>query len=416
MAPARFIFADLDALNQDVSTYMRAHATEFSDAELMKRSPISARRLTKLLSQPSGVATHFRGSYYYLKLKDVEAFRAAGWEVRPKSAAKNRTLGCLPKPTRYPEDDEEVPSKTLVLVAGRLTRSVLYGVDKYFEAGWCVQCYCFRDRDAKVYDRLASEHPKHFKRFDLDSAVKRLIKDISSNEVTYAAPSASPRAHAQHSTPSSHKLPGLYECIHELQEKVLAMEAKSAAQRIKELDDLHDQLQQQQEAFARRLVKQDENFRGRLQEQQEEHKRHEWLVEQRVDVCATEVAAALSSLGELSERVKQDIRAYERARLDEELAHWRHGTTQSAVRTTIVTRHDSAMNASLLEAIDLVLKQNGVDNGVANWRAALVMLVAHKVTAWSSTANYAADCIGILATFIAILAIASCFADAKSKH
>ncbi|OWY96478.1 hypothetical protein PHMEG_00033245, partial [Phytophthora megakarya] len=169
-----YIFADLDALNQDMCKYMRAHSKEFSDAELTKHFPISAYKLTKFLSHPDKATKYFQGSYYYLKLKDVEAFRAVGWEMRPKSASKYRTLGHLPKPGEH-----ENKAKTLVLVAGKLAGSVLHGVDKYFEAGWCVHCYCFRDRDAKVYDRLVSEYPSQFKCVYLNNSVRNLVKEIS---------------------------------------------------------------------------------------------------------------------------------------------------------------------------------------------------------------------------------------------
>ncbi|KAJ8554603.1 hypothetical protein ON010_g9880 [Phytophthora cinnamomi] len=338
MPSTRYIYADLDALNQDVCAYMRAHSKEFSHAELSKYSPISAYKLTELLSHPAGATKYFNGSYYYLKLKDVEAFRAAGWDMRPKSASKHRTLGHLPKPKRGDDADE---SKTLVLVAGKLAASVVHGVDKYFEAGWRVQCYCFRDRDSKVYDRLAAEHPSHFQCTYLDNSVRSLIKEISGDyEMMFTARTASHELpggdtlKASPGDPPSNNFTSLYEHIHELQEKVLAMEADSENRRTRQHDEMLYQLQQQKEAFEYQLSKQDDEFQKRLREHRKAttflRKRHEQLVDERVGVCSNELAAALSNLGELSERVKHDVCEYQRARLDEELTRWRQETASSS--------------------------------------------------------------------------------------
>ncbi|KAG4240601.1 hypothetical protein PC116_g11448 [Phytophthora cactorum] len=385
MPTSRYIFADLDALNQDVCKYMRAHSTDFSDAELTKHFPISAHKLTKFLSD--GANEYFNGSYYYLKLKDVEAFRAAGWEMRPKSASKYRTLGHLPKP-----NGDAKEAKTLVLVAGKLAGSVLLGVDKYFEAGWSVQCYCFRDRDSKVFDRLMLEHPTQFKCIYLNNSVRTLIKEISGDyEMMFTARDV-PREAAVKSTPMNYKLSDLYEYIHELQVKVLAMEADSEAQRTKQHDDLHLQLQQQQAEFAYLLSKQDEDLQKGLREHRKTatvlRKQHEQVIEERVKVSANEVATALANLGELSERVKHDVAEYQRARLDEELARWRR---DNLVNNTNVDGQDESDNSSLFDAVDFVLKQNGVHTGIKNWKAALVVLVIHKITAWLSSASFGTD-------------------------
>ncbi|KAG7381812.1 hypothetical protein PHYPSEUDO_005639 [Phytophthora pseudosyringae] len=398
MPPTRYIFADLDALNQDVCKYMRAHSNEFSDAELTKHFPISAHKLTKLLSRPDDATKYLHGSYYYLKFKDVEAFRAAGWAMRPKSESKYRTLGHLPKPKRNPEGDgEQDESKTLVLVAGKLAGSVLFGVDKYFEAGWCVQCYCFRDSDSKMYDRLASEHPDHFKCIYLNNSVRSLIKEISGDyEMMFTARDA-PRTvmvgDATKSDPTNHKLSSLYEHIHELQVKVLAMEADSEAQRTKEHDDVHHQLQRQQEAFAHQLRQQDEDFQKRLREHRKTatflRKHHEQVVEERVKVCADEVATALSNLGELSERVKQDVDEYQRARLEEELARWRRDAVSDFTgKPSSSGQEDKEVHSTLLDAVDFVLKQNGVQTGIKNWKVALAVLAIHKITAWLSSDSF----------------------------
>ncbi|ETN15874.1 hypothetical protein PPTG_06150 [Phytophthora nicotianae INRA-310] len=403
--PTRYIYADLDALNQDVCKYMRAHAKDFSDAELTKHFPISAYKLTKCLS--SDESTYFNGSYYYLKLKDVEAFRAVGWTMRPKSASKYRTLGHLPKPKRNPDNTE-----TLVLVAGKLAGSILLGVDKYFEAGWSVHCYCFRDRDSKVFDRLVLEHPTQFKCIYLNNSVRNLIKDISGDYEMMFTARDTPRDEVVKSIPANYKISDLYEYIHELQVKILAMEADSEAQRTKQHDDLHYKLQQQQEAFAYQLSKHDEDFQERLREHHKaatfHRKQHEKVIEERVEICTNEVATALSNLGELSERVKHDVEEYQRARLDEELAHWRR---DNLVSNTNVDDQDKADHSSLLDAVDFVLKQNGVHTGLKNWKAALVVLVIHKITAWLSSASLGTDLVGILTTSFAVVMITLCVVD-----
>eukprot|EP00644_Phytophthora_capsici_P011340 jgi/Phyca11/7342/fgenesh1_pm.PHYCAscaffold_18_\ len=376
MPPTRYIFADLDALNQDVCKYMRANKKEFSDAELTKRFPISAYKLTKFLSYSD--EAYFNGSYFYLKLKDVEAFRAVGWEMRPKSESKYRTLGNLPKPKRILEDDG---AKTLVLVAGKLAGSVLLGVEKYFEAGW------FRS----------------------------LVKEISGdNDMMFTARDTVPDGDTSKSIPMTYKLSSLYEYIHELQMKVLAMEADSEAQRTQQHDNLHRQLQQQQEAFAYQLSKHDEDFQKRLKEHRKVatslRKHHQQVIEERVSVCTKEIKSALSSLGELSERVKHDVEKYQRDRLDEELALWRRNMavdTGKVESKSSVNSQDKTDYSTLLDAIDFALKQNGVATGIKNWRAALAVLVIHKITAWLSSANIGTDLVGVLATSLAIVTIAS---------
>lgn len=407
MPPTRYIFADLDALNQDVCKYMRANKKEFSDAELTKRFPISAYKLTKFLSYSDEAVKYFNGSYFYLKLKDVEAFRAVGWEMRPKSESKYRTLGNLPKPKRILEDD-----KTLVLVAGKLAGSVLLGVEKYFEAGWCVHCYCFRDRHSETFDRLALEHATHFKCIYLNDSVRSLVKEISGdNDMMFTARDTVPDGDTSKSIPMTYKLSSLYEYIHELQMKVLAMEADSEAQRTQQHDNLHRQLQQQQEAFAYQLSKHDEDFQKRLKEHRKVatslRKHHQQVIEERVSVCTKEVKSALSSLGELSERVKHDVEKYQRDRLDEELALWRRNMAVDTGKVESKSSEDKTDYSTLLDAIDFALKQNGAATGIKNWRAALAVLVIHKITAWLSSANIGTDLVGVLATSLAIVTIAS---------
>ncbi|EGZ10644.1 hypothetical protein PHYSODRAFT_518367 [Phytophthora sojae] len=385
MPSTRYIYADLDALNQDVCAYMRSHSKDFSSAELSKHSPISAYKLTELL---------------------------------PKSASKHRTLGHLPKPKRSDTTDE---MKTLVLVAGKLAVSVLHGVDKYFEAGWRVQCYCFRDRDAKVYDLLAAENPSHFQCTYVDSLVRGLIKEISGDyEMMVTAKAASrhefPVGDAMKTsiedTRLNCNLPSLYEHIHELQEKVFAMEVDSENQRYRQHEEMMLQLQQQKEAFEYQLHHQDEEFQTRLSEHLKSttflHQRHEQLVDKHMKACSSEVAAALSSIEELSECVKQDMYEYQRSRLDKELTRWRRET---ATTYDYVTKDNDQVNSTLLDAVDDLLKQNEVQSGIKNWRAALVVLIIHKVTAWLSTSSFGVDLIGILATSVAVVAIASCFID-----
>ncbi|KAL3664823.1 hypothetical protein V7S43_010003 [Phytophthora oleae] len=417
MPSARYIFADLDALNQDVCKYMRAHKQEFSDAELTKHFPISAHKLTKFLSRPNEAVKYFHGSYYYLKLKDVEAFRAAGWEMRPKSESKYRTLGNLPKPKRNLEGDD-TEAKTLVLVAGKLAGTVLLGVDKYFEAGWCVHCYCFRDRASEAFDRLALEHAAHFKCIYLNDSVRSLVKEISGDyEMMFTArDTVPPVGDKTKSIPMTYKLSSLYEYIHELQMKVLAMETDSEAQRTQQHDDLHHQLQQQQEAFAYQLSKQDEDFQKRLREHRKAatflRKHHEQVIEEKVTVCTKEVESALSSLGELSERVKHDVEEYQRDRLDEELAHWRRSMVGNVENNASPSDQDKPDYSTLQDVIDFALKQNGVATGIKNWRTAIAVLVIHKITAWLSSASIGTDLVGVLATSLAIVTIALCLADA----
>ncbi|KAE8997120.1 hypothetical protein PR003_g22056 [Phytophthora rubi] len=414
------IYADLDALNQDVCAYMGSHPKEFSYAELSKHSPISAHKLTELLSQPTGATKYFHGSYYHLKLKNVEAFRAAGWDMRPKSASKHRTLGHLPKPKR---DDDTEELKTLVLVAGKVAGSVLHGVDKYFDAGWRVHCYCLRDRDAKVYDRLAAEYPSYFQCTYLNNSVKSLIKEISGDyEMMVTARAASSvdtrELHALETSSGDAPLDlsSLYEHIHELQGKVLAMEADSENQRNKQHDEMMYQLQQQKEAFEHQLSKHDEEFQNRLREHRKAtsslRKRHEELVEKRMEVCSSEVAAVLSTIEELLEHVKQDVYDYQRTRLDNELAGWRQETFTNNAHVLTDNDQDYRVNSTLLDAVDVLLKQNGVQTGIKKWRAALVVLLILKVTAWLSSATYGMNLVGVLATSIAIIAIASCFVEA----
>lgn len=420
MPSTRYIYADLDALNQDVCAYMRSHSKEFSYAELSKHSPISAHKLTELLSHPAGMTKYFHGSYYHLKLKDVEAFRAVGWDMRPKSASKHRTLGHLPKPKR---DDDMEEFKTLVLVAGKVAGSVLHGVDKYFDAGWRVHCYCLRDRDAKVYDRLAAEYPSYFQCTYLDNSVKSLIKEISGDyEMMVTARAASSvdtrELHALKTSSGDAPLDlsSLYEHIHELQEKVFAMEVDSENQRNRQHDEIILQLQQQKEAFEYQLSKHEKEFQSRLKEHRKTssslRKRHEELVEKRMEVCSSEVAAVLSNIEELPERVRQDVYKYQRTRLDNELARWRQETATNNAHILTDNDQDYRVNSTLLDAVDVLLKQNGVQTGIKKWRAALVVLLIHKVTAWLSTASYGMNLVGVLATSIAIIAIASCFVEA----
>ncbi|KAK1946703.1 hypothetical protein P3T76_002255 [Phytophthora citrophthora] len=419
MLSTRYIFADLDALNQDVCKYMKAHKNEFSDAELTKHFPISAHKLTKFLSHSDEAVKHFHGSYYYLKLKDVEAFRTAGWEMRPKSESKYRTLGNLPRPKRNLDEEDTYGAKTLVLVAGKLAGSVLLGVEKYFEAGWCVHCYCFRDRDSETFDRLALEHATHFKCIYLNDSVRSLVKEISGDyDMMFTARDTVPVGETK-SIPMTYKLSSLYEYIHELQMKVLAMETDSEAQRTRQHDNLHRQLQQQQEAFAYQLSKQDEDFQKRLKEHRKTatslRKHHEQVIEEKVNICTKEVESALSSLGELSERVKHDVEEYQRGRLDEELALWRRNmlvNTSKVESKSSVSSQEKSDYSTLLDAIDLALKQNGVATGTKNWRTVLAVLVIHKITAWLSSASIGTDLVGVVATSLAIVMIALCLADA----
>ncbi|KAF4150619.1 hypothetical protein GN958_ATG00149 [Phytophthora infestans] len=206
-----------------------------------------------------------------------------------------------------------------------------------------------------------------------------------------------------------YKISDLYEYIHELQVKVLEMETDSEAQRTKQHDTLHSKLQRQQEAFAYQLSKHDEEFQKHLKEYQKtatiHRKQHEQVIEERVKSCTNEVESALSNLGELSERVKQDVEEYQRARLDEELAHWRRdNVTNSNGQGTLD-------QSSLLDAIDFVFKENGVPSGIKNWKAAVMVLVLHKITAWLSSASFGADVVGVLTASLAVVIIALCFAD-----
>ncbi|GMF20431.1 unnamed protein product [Phytophthora lilii] len=429
MPATRYIFADLDTLNQDVCTYMRAHSKEFSEAELAKHSPISAQKLTELLSRSDGATKYFHGSYYYLKLKDVEAFRAAGWDMRPKSESKYRTLGHLPKPKHTPEGENSKDTlKTLVLVAGKLAASVLHRVKTYFDAGWCVHCYCFKDRDDKVYERLASENPSRFQCIYLDDSVRKLLKEMAADKDTLLTTRDLPRTdYRRHpalgdmvkvpgSSTSNHKLAMLYQHIHALQSKVLEMETESAANQSRQHKDLLIQLQLQKIAFEHQLAKQDEEFQKRLREHRKAvafmRKRHEQYVEERVEVYSNDVASALTNLGELSERVKRDVCEYQRARLDEELKRWRHETTGYYVYKPNTNNQEEPVNSTLLDAVDTVLRQNGVPTGIKNWRVALMVLVIHKVTAWLSSASFGMALMGVVATAVAIMIIALCFADA----
>lgn len=129
-----------------------------------------------------------------------------------------------------------------MLVAGKLAGSVLLGVDKYFEAGWRVHCYCFRDRDSKVFDRLMLEHPTQFKCFYLNTSARNLIKEISGDYEMMFTARDTRAVDAVKSIPMKYKISDLYEYIHELQVKVLEMETDSEAQRTKQHDALHSKL------------------------------------------------------------------------------------------------------------------------------------------------------------------------------
>ncbi|GMF21892.1 unnamed protein product [Phytophthora fragariaefolia] len=428
MPSTRYIYADLDALNQDVCTYMRAHSKEFSGAALSEHYPISAYKLTELLSQPGGVTKYFHGSYYHLKLQDVEAFRASGWQMRAKSASKYRTLGDLPKPRCIPTDDDTGESKTLVLVAGKLAASVLHGVDRYFDAGWRVQCYCLRDKDAKVYNQLAADRPSHFQYTYLDSSVQRLIKDISADYDKMLPAKAAFREDAAkffsgastHPSESAvqlnYNLSSLYKHIYQLQEKRIGMEVDSEDQRTRQIDAMMHRIQHQKDVFEFQLSNQGEELKERLMGHRNTttllHHRHELFLDEYMKNGSTDVETALSHTGELSEQVKQDILyEYRRTRINKEFTRWRKGISNKCIPTAKINDQVTYASSTCLDIVDIFLKQNGIQSGITNWRSTLVVLIIHKATAWLSSASYGKDFVGVMTTSIAVVVIALSFVD-----
>lgn len=154
--------------------------------------PIDAHKLTELLSHPHGEPNFFRGTHYKLPAEDIKSFPDAGWDVRAKSAPEHRTLENLLK--RNLADDTNgalgIGKKTMVLVGGEPTDTVLNRVEIYFEAGWSVQLYCFRDKGSEVSDSLRLKHGSSFQNLFLGGLAKNILKGETQGSVTLAGDSA----------------------------------------------------------------------------------------------------------------------------------------------------------------------------------------------------------------------------------
>ncbi|KAG6968389.1 hypothetical protein JG688_00005840 [Phytophthora aleatoria] len=161
MPLSRYVFADLNALNDDVRAHMQGRSRQYSQEELALPFPLDPYKLTELLSSPGGEMKVFLLQPEYER-RDLLSSCWLGFTT--KEYPRTYSLENLLK-RNLAEDANGVlgaGKKTLVLVGGELTSSILDRVKLYFTAGWSVQFYCFRERGSEVSDRLHAKYPRHF--------------------------------------------------------------------------------------------------------------------------------------------------------------------------------------------------------------------------------------------------------------
>ncbi|KAK1946704.1 hypothetical protein P3T76_002256 [Phytophthora citrophthora] len=170
MSSNRYVLVDLDGLNRDVREYMQTRKNEFSTEELAEQWPLDPVKLTRFLSVSDGMRSLLGGICNGLMDEDVEAFRAAGWDLQAKGRLRDLLYRLL-------TGDEDGEANMMILLGAELTESMLKYVRKYLEAGWRVQIYTFRSKGRKEVERLRSESPDMFHGVFLDRFVNFLLKD-----------------------------------------------------------------------------------------------------------------------------------------------------------------------------------------------------------------------------------------------
>ncbi|KUF82554.1 hypothetical protein AM587_10009067 [Phytophthora nicotianae] len=172
--------------NKGAFRYNDTSANNFSLVQEPKRADLDGHhQQICIVDQLQQLRVEFEGQL--CEASDVGAFQDAGWDVRHKGAPEHRTLENLLK--RNLSDDVNGVlgdgKKTLLLVVGELTPSLLDRVEMYFKTdNWSVEFYGFRSV-SEVSDRLRAEYPSRFRSAYLSRTIKNLLKgrpDSSGNE------------------------------------------------------------------------------------------------------------------------------------------------------------------------------------------------------------------------------------------